>query len=44
MLKEQKTNSPLWEYLVVALFPTIFVGVFWRGAMLMLADAPGAEN
>lgn len=44
VLKEQKADAPLWEYLVVALVPTIFVGVFWRGGLLMLADAPGAEN
>jgi hypothetical protein len=43
-LKEQKADAPLWEIGVVALVPTIFIGAFWRGALLMLADAPGADN
>lgn len=41
---DNQLDTPLWQYAVVALLPTIFVGVFWRGAMLMLADAPGAEH
>lgn len=33
-----------WQIAVASLVPTLFVGVFCRGALLMLADAPGAEN
>jgi len=39
-----QVGAPLWQYAVVALLPILFVGVFWRGALFILARALGAKH
>ena len=41
---DNQVGSPLWQNAVVALLPTVFIGVFWRGTLLLLAGAPGLEH
>lgn len=43
--ERHETMSPLWENMLVALFSTLFVGVFWLGGLRMFSEAvPGAVN
>lgn len=43
--QRHEAASPLWENMFVALFPTLFIGVFWRGALRLFSEAvPGAVN
>lgn len=41
---DNQVGVPLWQYALVALVPTLFVGVFWRGALFILARALGAKH